>query len=200
MGLLKRLKTKFARRTLQGGKKDFVAERIELSREPKYVRSPGASEKIQARGKQGVAYDIVAYKGGHKAGLVIKKYNLKSVQTENAEREFRVFQRLRENGFPVPPTTRLVEIKGTKYLAITDLAKFGDMLTKDLLKVEKVLGETKMLELNRARLDLTQKARNELGIELTDSIEYIIDSKNKTVKMFILDLGAESYFKRHGVR
>ena len=183
---------------LEGERRTFVADRISVSESPKMVNYPQG--RMFARGKTAMAYTLEVFKGKHKAPLVIKKYNNSSMQSEHAESEFYAFKRLRSKGFPVPPTARLVESKGVKYVALTDLSRFGDIQTKHLTDVGDILGEKEFLRLNKMTLEMTMRARRDAGIELADSWEYVIDTKKRTVRAFILDLGAQNYFSSHGLR
>lgn len=84
---------------------------------------------------------------------------------------------------------RLVNIRGKKYVALTDLSKFGDTQTKTFAYL-KGFG-VKSAEIERVR-EFTQavnkKAESE-GRSLYDAWGYVVDIKSGKVHAFILDLG-----------
>lgn len=177
------------------GKTIFEADRIKKSAQAKTINTSWGKEI--ARGSQGAAFDLEVFKGTHKTNLVIKKYHIFFGQSKFAQKEFKIFQKLKAAGYHVPPTIRLVRINDKKYLALTDLSKLGDLQIAvksrhnlDLLKG--TLPGIEEKEITKA-LDLIKKenerARKEFGIKLHDSWELIVNNKNKTVKPFILDLG-----------
>ncbi|MFA4855593.1 MAG: hypothetical protein WC634_03350 [archaeon] len=143
-------------------------------------------ESGYARGLHGQAFDLRILKGKHEARLVIKKYHLGN-QTRKAEREFELFQQLKRLGLAVPPTIRLVEINGKKYVALTDLSKFGQIQTKDEEDVYLLLGKERGNEMKSYTKSQNERAA-EAGIVLRDCWEYVIDPQQKTARAFILDL------------
>jgi hypothetical protein len=187
---------RFARRILlekklYGGKKTFTADRVRRAGAIKRVALQDGSP-IACKGYHGAAYDLFVYKGKHKVNLVIKKYHNTSKQSEIAQKEFDIFQRFKAKGFSVPPTIRLVRIHGRKYVALTDLSKLGKFQTKELdSDYFKTMGipeeETKRVA-DYVRSE-NQRAKEELGMNIIDGWEFIIDTKNKIIKPFILDLG-----------
>ncbi|MDD5163243.1 MAG: hypothetical protein PHD95_03485 [Candidatus ainarchaeum sp.] len=186
----------FFRKKLYGGKKTFVADRVKKAVTIKRVARLEGWPEVCA-GRHGTVYDLLVYKGKHKVNLVIKKYRNPIRQNAIAKREFGIFQRLRANGFSVPPTIRLVQIYGKKYVALTDLSKLGDLQFKHGFNNNRhhlrALGipEEEISRTIEHIASENQRAR-ELGIKLEDSWELIVDTKNKNIKPFILDLGANS--------
>ncbi len=192
---------------LRGGKKDFHPDTVHRVQKIKKVNAlfgitgPGllqVTEKMPAAGRHGRAYNFIVCKGNKKIRLVVKRYNLKEfcgeTQSSIAEREFKMFQNLRAKGYPVPPTIRVVEINGEKHLALTDLRKFGDLQTMNKNNVFvffKKRGLERSQEIKSA-LDyvdvMTKRASEEDGIDITESWEYVIDTKKNTLMVFVLDL------------
>ncbi len=102
--------------------------------------------------------------------------------------------KLKKHGLAVPPTTRLIKINGTNYIALTDLSKFGDVQSRYLDDVIKLIGVKEGLRIEKFVDEQTKKAR-ELGIEIRgDTWEYIIDTKQKRAYAFILDLASQKFF------
>lgn len=190
-------------RVLKGGKKPFTADKIERQTRIKIVstlefrRDPATGEHLAKRtreaafGSHGWAYNLTVYKGKHKQALVVKQYRnaTPECQTRKATDEFKIFQRLKRKGYHVPPTIRLVEIEGRKYLALTDLTKFGKVLTKWENRMESYAGRKAMEEAEAYVTEENARALKEERLKLGDSWEYVLDSKTKKVRAFILDLG-----------
>ena len=186
MGKIRRIFSYFTpKKKFYGGKRTFKADRIELSEKPKFVQTPSGKEL--ASGAHGMAFELAVYKGEHKTGLVIKKYHVP--QGPNiARREFNAFVQLKAKGYPVPPTIRLVKIGGREYVALTNLSKFGDVQTKNLAQVKEALGARTTEEIQQYLKAQAAKAAAEEKIDLSDSWEFIINTRKKTVRAFILDL------------
>lgn len=172
---------------------------------------PADSPAIRrATGAHGKAYDLTIYRGPHKVKLVIKKYYsvvynrffrhkaAKRFQSMIAEKEFGIMQRLKRKGYHVPPTARLVEVNGEKFLALTDLRKFGNVQTKNVTKVMMLvetgkIGKESFKEAQKTIAEETERAKQDENIDLQDSWEFVIDTKKKTVRAFILDLGDHTW-------
>lgn len=197
------------RKMFGGGGRKFKPSALALSRDVKRVMS--MSEAViqnreiiqkpypsQAKGRHGWAFDLFVFKGKQAIQLVVKKYKLQNfpkgeTQSSIAEKEFGVFQKLRKQGFHVPPTIRLIEIKGKKYVAITDLTRFGDVRTKVLEFAEKYAERSgfakEAAEKVRQYVELETAEAKKSGLDINDAWEFVIDTKGKKITAFILDLG-----------
>ena len=184
-----------------GKRNNFVADGIIRARKPKIVKAfdyigKGSNKvlgvgRVRANGLHGAAYDILVFKDNHSRNLVIKKLHKRFNQTATARKEFKLFHRLKEKGYPVPPTVRLVNIRGKEYVALTDLTKFGDLLLKSpsINDLERFLGAKKSKVLMDKMTALSEKAITQgLAKSLFDSWEVVVDTKKKTAHTFILDL------------
>ncbi|GEM_PF-3594359 len=183
------------KKTLAGGKRPFIADKVKKSRRVKEITRLdlyAKKEQTFAAGVHGVAFDLIVYRGKHKTRLVVKRYH-ECDQTKTAEKEFAAFQALKQKGFLVPQTVRLVKIRGKKYVALTDLSRFGDIQTKFHRLLSLYIGAGKAQTLIDYTRGQNQKAKAELGINIEDSWEFVIDSKTRTAKPIILDLTDEFY-------
>ncbi|MDD5148791.1 MAG: hypothetical protein PHH08_04990 [Candidatus ainarchaeum sp.] len=186
-----------------GGKRAFKADTMQEIGPKETI---GMYGKQLAKGDDGQAYDLLVFRGKHRIQLVIKKYLGKADQSRIAQREFAAFQKLKAGGYSVLPTIRLVEINGTKFVALTDLSKFGDVQLKravlpsiwarDFSYIRSIgISEKEIKKMLTQITEENKRAEMEFGISLSDSWEIIIDTKNKTIKAFILDLSRAVYAK-----
>lgn len=181
---------------LRGRKGEFVPSALAMSKEIKkfkYLFSHKfPATEMKAFGWHAENFDLIVFKGSQNTRLVAKKYKLQNfpegeTQSAIAEKEFEAFQALKKAGYHTPPTIRLVEMKGEKYLALSDLTKFGDMQTDDFEVVKKFTNR-ELKDIKKYVKKENQKAEKELGLYLKDSWEYVINSKTKTVWAFIIDV------------
>ena len=191
----------------EGGRKKFVADSAEISRENKFVKRlvPKTSSYLpsylganaHAAGRHGRAFDLLVRKGTQERRLVVKKYRLEmypklATQSSIAAKEFRLFQKLKKKGYHVPPTIRLVKIGGKKYVAITDLTKIGKLLTSAPQLAEGLIGSREIEKVGGIFARETERAKKEFGIDIIDSWEFVVDTKKGKILPFILDLGFNS--------
>jgi predicted HAD superfamily phosphohydrolase len=153
-----------------------------------------------AIGSSGYIKEIVVVKAGHKARLVIKKYIESEVQTKNAVKDFTMLSFLKKKGYPVPPTIRLIERKGKKFVVMTDLTKYGDQIAKYIPKnrgtihtwffenLVASIGKKNALEIRKQIEFLTNKAREEQNINISDAFEIVVDSKKRKAIIFLVDV------------
>lgn len=197
------------RKMLSGGKKPFKPSALALNIKMKMVQSMVTTAVPQgglilkpavywAKGWHGRVFDLIVFKGRHARNLVVKKYDRWAfpkgeTQTSLAIKEFRAFQRLKKKSFHVPPTVRMVEIKGEKYIALTDLTIFGDIRSKEFHWAKKIAEnfgiEEKAIEKVRQYVEKETAEAKKLGLGLDDAWEFLIDTKRRRVNAFILDLG-----------
>ncbi|MBN2067625.1 MAG: hypothetical protein JW744_04110 [Candidatus Diapherotrites archaeon] len=153
---------------------------------------------IKAMGMHGEAYDLYVFRGKDVKKLVVKKYRLGSfpigkTQSSIAGKEYDVFQILKKKGFHVPPEIRMVEIKGEKYVALTDLAKFGSVRAGAFAWAktiaEKFGIKKQAIEEVREYVERETGEAKKLGFDLNDAWEFLIDTKGKKIYAFIIDLG-----------
>lgn len=202
------MKCKKQKVVLEGSKRNFVADKVRKSNTVKSVLGlklvviPNSQNfdvkktRIKTSGSHGKVYNLYVFKGKHKIGLVVKEYHsffLKnfpsgSTQSSIAMEEFKIFQNLRKKGYHVLPTTRLVEVNGQKYVAVTNLRKPGNILTDSRYRIGKLAGEKALEKVDKYVEEETKKALEE-GIDILDAWEYVYDRKTRKVKAFIQDLG-----------
>jgi hypothetical protein len=206
------------------GKQCFVADEAATTLNVKEINYP--SGKAAPLPSHGTPHDFVLAKlgssGTHYLGLVVKRYESHAKQSEYASEDSARFEKLRAGNFPVvgtknlvglPPTSRLVEVKGVKYVAVTDLSKFGDVQLKYSLRrsgkhcpvtildasgkgryildvdfVDSFIGKDKREFLEQRMQELTLRASKEHNMDISDSWELVIDSKNRTARAIILDV------------
>ncbi len=181
-----------------GKRKPFVSDVVFINPEVKRISSFG-NKKYYAIGGNGYVQDITVKKGKHKAPLVLKVYENVNSQTMQASLDFKVLGVLKRKGYPVPPTFRLVERKGQKFVAMTDLTVFGDMIVKYLPKnnvmhswfmenLKISIGEKKAnLVINNIQ-KLIEKAKFETGLDISDAFEIVVDTKKKSARAFVVDV------------
>ncbi len=193
---------------LKGGKRDFAASALAVDRNVKRVKSMSTTavpdgRKIlkryttPARGRHGKAFDLIVFEGPRVRRLVVKKYNLRQfskgeTQSTIAEKEFKTFQKLKKNGFHVPSTIRIAEINGEKHVALTDLTKIGDLRAKSFSLAKRIAEkfgiEGNAIEEVKQYVEKETNGAKELGLDLNDAWEFLIDTKEKKITAFILDL------------
>jgi len=170
------------------GKKAFWAKRI------RHI----SIGKARGNGVHGKAFDFLLQKGNHSARLVMKKYYRSLDQTHEAQQDFTAMKALKKLGLSVPPTVRLVEHSGEKYILMTDLTKFGDLQLKYGDQVLHARGIIPEIDLELA---IGTKKANEIydqlqrenaiaakhGIQIGDGWEIIVNTKTKTARAFIID-------------
>ena len=203
------MRRKNKKTVLKGGKRDFSADRVRKSDSAKKVGKlmqaaiPERHKLVikktsrQASGSHGTAYNLSVFKGRQKTGLVVKEYHESflrrfpagSSQSSIAMKEFEVFQKLRGKGYHIPPTIRLVEVNNVKYVALTDLTKFGKVLTKSRSYMEAFAGKKALEEADKYVEKEIETASLKEGIDINDSWEYVYNEKTGKVRAFILDLG-----------
>jgi len=176
-----------------GGKRDRRFK-IHVEKTVKIINPHDSVLNRLAIGAHGKIFDLVAYKdttGKHAVNLVIKRFHSGN-QSKQAKAEYKVFMELKKMGLPVPPTLRLVRIKGKYYIAMTDLYKFGDTFVKVISDLPKEVSETKKAELLKKVDSFTEDTRKK-GIRLWDSWEYVYNSKTGELSAFIIDLGNRAW-------
>jgi hypothetical protein len=176
----------------------FLADRFLVHPYSKKIFDLNTGRLTTAKGNQGAVFDFEVYKGSHKANLVIKRYKTGLPQTKMAKLDFEILKKLNEAGYPIVPTFRLVKIGSEKYVAMTDLTKYGKYLGKFIRSIKSLrndFGEKKIEDLEKDLRQMTKEIKERFDLDVWDSWEIVYDPKKNNLRAFILDVGMAT--KKH---